>query len=135
MSDNGPRPNPDPTPPFYKSLLGIWLIGAGVLFFFMGLVWAILWSVAFGVFVLFRVHILAGIAAALVAIAIFVAQPFLDDTVWERQLAAAPSMEIDRTPIDLTGKSILFVGGSTFRPLMCRLLCQNIALCGPAGAA
>jgi len=134
MSENNPGQNPNPTPPFYKTALGIWLIGAGGLFVLLGLGWAILWSAACGVVRLFRWNIIAGAVAAAAAVAAFIAPPMLDERVWAQQLDATRAMEIDGDPIDLTGKSVLFVGGSTYAPLMCSLLCQNIALYGPAEA-
>lgn len=126
-------------PPRRDSALGkvtmIWAIIALGLFFFVGLGFSLIWICALGVYFAFRSGVFWGVLAGAAYAVVFFGLPLIDGQVFQHQLAKARANDISAAPVDLTGKTVLFVGSSTrYHPVACSNLCQTLVLNGTAKA-
>lgn len=118
----------------YKIPLLVWGAGAAFLFIFVALIWAIVWTFGFGIYLLFRWEPIMGISLGVLMILTLFVPPLIQDRIFERQMQAVHQRETHADPLDMTGKAVLFLGSSPYMPFDCTDLCRTLAEFGAAEA-
>jgi|GEM_PF-4978569 len=119
--------------------VSIWGIGSVIALLFFGLGWVLVWSVGFCAYWNFHKNWLHGLGVAVVGFAFFFGPPIMDQSVIERQIENTTALEIVSEPIDLTGKTVVFLGRNNVWNLSeseaaCDYVCDAIARHGGAKA-
>ncbi|MEJ6388370.1 hypothetical protein [Gymnodinialimonas ulvae] len=115
--------------------VAIWLGGSVGIALFAGLVFGLLFFLLFAAWIVAKWKAWAGIALAGIVLVAFFGPAVVDQTVFDRQLAEIRAQDVTTDPLDLTGRTVLFVGMSgRYHPVECSDLCRNIAAFGGAQA-
>lgn len=120
--------------PHANRILAIVVGGFFAAWFLIGLPWGLIWLAGFATYAIFQWKVWAGIIFGVLAAAFFIGPAAMDERVLESQLAQIEAQERSVAPIDLTGRSVLFVGGSRYLPWDCSDLCRALVEYGNADA-
>lgn len=116
---------------------GIWGIGCVVSFLIIGLAGTIAWSLFYLAYNLFKIHWAYGLLTIASGFVVFILPAIVDETVLELQIENTKALQINSDPVDLTGKTVVFLGTDVAwnrSDITCGYVCDAIVRHGGADA-